>query len=85
MSATGEAIDMATVAATAAAAKLADDVIVIDVSAQLVITSRHAAREPAKAAGHCWITATSSCTSSIRTTATSTPWTGYGVIAPWCR
>jgi len=29
---------MATVAATAAAAKLADDVIVIDVSAQLVIT-----------------------------------------------
>ena len=38
MSATGEAIDMATVAATAAAAKLADDVIVIDVSGQLVIT-----------------------------------------------
>ena len=38
VSATGEAIDMATVAATAAAAKLADDVIVIDVSGQLVIT-----------------------------------------------
>ena len=38
MSATQEAIDMATVAATAAASKLADDVIVIDVSGQLVIT-----------------------------------------------
>ena len=38
MSATQEAIDMATVAAAAAASKLADDVIVIDVSGQLVIT-----------------------------------------------
>jgi ribosome-associated protein len=38
MSATQEAIDMATVAAVAAASKLADDVIVIDVSGQLVIT-----------------------------------------------
>jgi ribosome-associated protein len=38
MSATQEAIDMATVAATAAASKLADDVVVIDVSGQLVIT-----------------------------------------------
>ncbi|MGB0436275.1 MAG: ribosome silencing factor [Mycobacterium sp.] len=38
MSATQEAIDMATVAAQAAAAKLADDVVVIDVSDQLVIT-----------------------------------------------
>jgi len=33
-----EATDMATVAARAAAAKLADDVVVIDVSEQLVIT-----------------------------------------------
>jgi ribosome-associated protein len=33
-----EAIDMATVAARAAASKLADDVVVIDVSDQLVIT-----------------------------------------------
>ena len=38
MTATREAIDMAAVAAGAAAAKLADDVIVIDVSGQLVIT-----------------------------------------------
>ena len=38
MSATDEAIAMATVAAQAAAAKLADDVVVIDVSGQLVIT-----------------------------------------------
>ncbi|AKN16656.1 ribosome silencing factor [Mycobacterium haemophilum] len=38
MSATKEAIDMATVAAAAAAAKLADDVVVIDVSEQLGIT-----------------------------------------------
>ena len=38
MTATAEAIEMATVAAAAAAAKLADDVVVIDVSAQLVIT-----------------------------------------------
>ena len=38
MTATDEAIDMATVAAQAAAAKLADDVVVIDVSGQLVIT-----------------------------------------------
>ena len=38
MTATQEAIDMATVAAGAAAAKLANDVVVIDVSEQLVIT-----------------------------------------------
>ena len=38
MSATQEAIDRATGAANAAAAKLADDVVVIDVSGQLVIT-----------------------------------------------
>ncbi len=38
MTASDEAIHMATVAARAAAAKLADDVIVIDVSSQLVIT-----------------------------------------------
>jgi ribosome-associated protein len=38
MSATEEALRMATVAARAAAAKLADDVVVIDVSGQLVIT-----------------------------------------------
>jgi ribosome-associated protein len=38
MTATQEAIDMATVAAAAAASKLADDVVVIDVSGQLVIT-----------------------------------------------
>jgi ribosome-associated protein len=38
MTAAPEAIDMATVAARAAAAKLADDVVVIDVSEQLVIT-----------------------------------------------
>jgi ribosome-associated protein len=38
VSATDEAIAMATVAARAAAAKLADDVVVIDVSGQLVIT-----------------------------------------------
>jgi RecJ-like exonuclease len=38
VSATQEAIDMATVAANAAASKLADDVVVIDVSGQLVIT-----------------------------------------------
>ena len=38
MTAAAEAIDMATVAARAAAAKLADDVVVIDVSDQLVIT-----------------------------------------------
>ncbi|MCV7067419.1 MULTISPECIES: ribosome silencing factor [Mycolicibacterium] len=38
MSATQEAVEMATVAAKAAAAKLADDVVVIDVSGQLVIT-----------------------------------------------
>ena len=38
MTATPEAIEMATVAAAAAASKLADDVIVIDVSSQLVIT-----------------------------------------------
>ena len=38
MSATAEAIQMAGVAARAAAAKLAQDIVVIDVSAQLVIT-----------------------------------------------
>ena len=38
MSATQEAIDMATVAARAASSKLAENVIVIDVSGQLVIT-----------------------------------------------
>ncbi|MCV7367068.1 ribosome silencing factor [Mycolicibacterium duvalii] len=38
MTATQEAIDMATVAARAAAAKLAEDIVVIDVSNQLVIT-----------------------------------------------
>lgn len=38
MSASPEAIRMATVAARAAAAKLAQDVVVIDVSKQLVIT-----------------------------------------------
>ncbi|HZC92069.1 MAG TPA: ribosome silencing factor, partial [Mycobacterium sp.] len=36
MTATPEAIEMATVAARAAASKLADDVVVIDVSDQLV-------------------------------------------------
>ena len=38
MTAATESIDMATVAARAAASKLADDVVVIDVSDQLVIT-----------------------------------------------
>jgi ribosome-associated protein len=38
MSATQEAVDMATIAANAAAAKLASNVVVIDVSGQLVIT-----------------------------------------------
>jgi ribosome-associated protein len=38
MTATDEALEMATVAARAAAAKLAEDVVVIDVSGQLVIT-----------------------------------------------
>lgn len=38
MTASAEAISMATIAAQAAAAKLADDVVVIDVSGQLVIT-----------------------------------------------
>ncbi|OBG37101.1 MULTISPECIES: ribosome silencing factor [Mycolicibacter] len=38
MTATPEAVRMATVAAGAASNKLADDVVVIDVSAQLVIT-----------------------------------------------
>ena len=38
MTAATEAIDMATVAARAAVSKLADDVVVIDVSDQLVIT-----------------------------------------------
>lgn len=38
MSATAEAIEMSGVAARAAAAKLAQDIVVIDVSAQLVIT-----------------------------------------------
>ncbi|CML69333.1 iojap-like protein [Mycobacterium tuberculosis] len=115
MTANREAIDMARVAAGAAAAKLADDVVVIDVSGQLVITDcfviasgsnerqvnaivdeveekmrqagyRPARREGARGvAGRCWITGTSWCTSSIRTTAISTPWTGCGVTARWCR
>ena len=38
LTATAEAIDMATIAARAAAAKLGEDIIVIDVSGQLVIT-----------------------------------------------
>src|ERR1700752_1559856 len=38
MTATDEAVKMATVAAAAAASKLAEDVVVIDVSGQLVIT-----------------------------------------------
>lgn len=38
MTASAEAVVMATVAARAAAAKLATDIVVIDVSAQLVIT-----------------------------------------------
>ena len=38
MSASAEAVAMATVAARAAAAKLATDIVVIDVSSQLVIT-----------------------------------------------
>lgn len=38
MSASTEAVEMAEVAARAAAAKLADDIVVIDVSGQLVIT-----------------------------------------------
>lgn len=38
MTATPEAVDMAAVAARAAASKLGDDVLVIDVSEQLVIT-----------------------------------------------
>ncbi|WP_313864440.1 ribosome silencing factor [Mycobacterium sp.] len=38
MSATQEAVEMATIAANAAASKLASEVIVIDVSGQLVIT-----------------------------------------------
>lgn len=38
MAASGEAVQMATVAARAAAAKLAEDIVIIDVSAQLVIT-----------------------------------------------
>jgi ribosome-associated protein len=38
MTASDEALDMATVSARAAASKLADDVVVIDVSGQLVIT-----------------------------------------------
>ena len=38
MTASDDAVEMATVAARAASAKLADDVVVIDVSGQLVIT-----------------------------------------------
>jgi ribosome-associated protein len=38
MTATDDAVKMATVAAQAASSKLADDVVVIDVSGQLVIT-----------------------------------------------
>ena len=115
VTATQEAIDMATVAAGAAAAKLADDVVVIDVSGQLVITDcfviasasnerqvnaivdeveekmREAGYKPARREGTRegrWTLldyATSSCTSSTRTTATSTPWTGCGVTVRWCR
>jgi len=38
MTASAEALDMATIAARAAAAKLAENIVVIDVSEQLVIT-----------------------------------------------
>ncbi|MGI9161640.1 MAG: ribosome silencing factor [Mycobacterium sp.] len=38
MTASAEAVEMATVAARAASAKLAEDIVVIDVSGQLVIT-----------------------------------------------
>jgi ribosome-associated protein len=38
MTATAEAVEMAAIAARAAASKLADDVVVLDVSGQLVIT-----------------------------------------------
>ena len=38
MTASDEAVTMATVAAQAASSKLAEDVVVIDVSGQLVIT-----------------------------------------------
>lgn len=38
LTASAEAVEMATIAASAAAAKLADNVVVIDVSDQLVIT-----------------------------------------------
>jgi ribosome-associated protein len=38
MTASEEAVEMATVAARAASSKLADDVVIIDVSGQLVIT-----------------------------------------------
>ena len=96
--------------------KLADDVVVIDVSgstghhrllrdrlgvqrtagqrhrrrgrgedAPRPATSPHAARAPAKAAGRCWITSTSSCTSSTKTNAISMRWTGCGVTARWWR
>lgn len=116
MTANREAIDMARVAAGAAAAKLADDVVVIDVSGQLVITDcfviasgsnerqvnaivdeveekmRQAGYRPARREGARegrWTLldylGTSWCTSSIRTTAISTPWTGCGVTARWCR
>jgi ribosomal silencing factor RsfS len=46
-----EAIEMATVAARAAASKLADDVVVIDVSDQLVITDCFVIASPLDAAG----------------------------------
>ena len=112
MTAAPEAIDMAGVAARAAAAKLADDVVVIDVSDQLVITDCFviasasnerqvnaivdeveekmrgagykppAARAPARAAGPCWTTSTSWCTSSIRTNAISMHSTGCGATVP---
>ncbi len=111
MTASDEAVQMAEVAARAAAAKLAQDVVVIDVSGQLVITDcfviasasnerqvnaivdeveekmRLAGYKPARrrgrarAVGCCWTTSTSWCTSSIRRSATSMPWTGCGGTA----
>jgi ribosome-associated protein len=67
MTATPEAIEMATLAARAAASKLADDVVVIDVSDQLVITD-------------CFVIA-SWCTSSTKTNAISMRSIGFGVTA----
>ena len=94
MTATEQALAMARVAVAAAADKKAQDIVVLDVSEQLVITdcfviasapnerqvqaiveasrrscgctapSRRAARASARAAGCCWTSSTSSCTSS---------------------